>query len=293
MAGHGAFVGAHDEAVEEVQIILQHSRTGNVGAENGIHRYNVVFPFAVPVEYVDAVAGRRFHARFSLDRNAGAGTVQSYLHGITPANGIFNWTILTAAETNALNAGNIAHNLIVANSYPVDLIQGSVVRIYMAEQELPAQHRRGHPTDRMQNLALPNTIQADITRVVGQFNTNFPATLLVNVGPETPYIRTGFDLQQHEPLFSYPSGFSVYPEVNAPFSIIPKFFPLLIQDARHYNKRSVLDVNRCIRCLKGGSLRAELLGSCELGFWLDDDVSQFEKPSSIVNLALPRIEIFT
>ena len=88
-------------------------------------------------------------------------------------------------------------------------------------------------------------------------------------------------------------AFSVYPEVNAPFSIIPKFFPLLIQDARHYNNRSVLDVNRCIRCLKGGSLRAELLGSCELGFWLDDDVSQFEKPSSIVNLALPRIEIFT
>jgi hypothetical protein len=218
------------------------------------------------------------------------------LTGITP--GFANeWEILTDAQVGVLNTENTAENDLVAGSRPPNAENGTVVQVYVAEQVTTLGARRAFPKLTTVNVGDGNIDLAHINAPDGQTPDYFVGELLYQPPPEKPYIRTGFKISQHEPLFSFPSGFSVFPEVSQPFSVIPKYFPMLVQDSKHFFRRSTSEVNRCIRCAErsddGGRLSATLVDSCELGFYLNDDVQQSEKMSSTINQPLPRIEKYS
>ena len=302
LLGVNAALSVHDGIPNTVDVYMRWKQTVNQayageGAAGARHAFYVQFPTAIPATFA---ADQTFFATFK--KNAGAASVDAYFSGQTPAAADVNtWVPLTDLTVPTLAQYNIANAGQAANTRPPPAAEGSVIILYVKESRFVAanQDRLALPTNNMlENAAAVATNLAHITAAAENVSQHFfSATVFLKgqVPAESPYVRTGFNLQQHEPFYSFPSGLSCMPDVKSPFEDIPKFLPMLIQDSRTTFQRTTAELGRCVRLRQAGSLSAELVGHCVLGRYLqEDDVSgQSTKAISNINLPIPRLEHYS
>ena len=246
----------------------------------------VQFPFSLPANF-EAVTNRQFFCRIQVTR-LGILT-PTFLQGITPtAGGANNWNVLNEVARGAYDVQNAAQ--LAGTRPPPSVGVRSVIEIYLEEVEVgnnPA--RLSQPGNELVAAALPQTpIGEFIIIAQNQTQHNVLASILFGAETEPPYIRSGFVLDQHEPFFSYPSGFSSYMNIEI-FDELPQYLPLLIQDSQTTFLRTTAELNRCVR-VDSGELQFDLLGKAKLGYYLRNDVNQNDKSSSIVRIPIPLFE---
>jgi hypothetical protein len=226
---------------------------------------------------------------------AGGQTV-SYLSAqhIATANE-WHFHVLTVAQIDVYNNQNAGQP--AGTRPPWATKARSVITVYFTEQVINiAPNRIGIPGPEMVNAAVPNTPIGEFTYAAFTEFKTVGTVLMGRVTDDTlPYVRGGFTIKQHEPFFNVYSGLSSYPDVVEPYNY-DQFLPLLIQDSKTAFSRKTSDLQRCIRMQSGdvdSKLTPSLVGDCNLGYYLQNDVVQNEKHLSSISEPLPYFEKHT
>jgi hypothetical protein len=171
----------------------------------------------------------------------------------------------------------------------------SVILMYLEEVIINgAADRIGQPKNEMILAGAPRTPIAEYTIVGVQTEHRVPTTILWGQDNVQPYLRSGFQLNQNEPFYNFPSGLGSYSEID--LFKFKNYLPLLVQDSKTEFSRDLSTLGRCIRIDEqntDNSLAFSLSGQAQLGYFLRNDVDQQDKYTSTLDLSLPRFETQT